>query len=199
MTPQEFYGAAYAQLCAAEQQLTELIGRCPIARDSGAGEGAVLYCSSRIKTPESMMGKLKKNGLPPTGRAAMEHMHDAVGVRAVCAFTDDVYRVAAWLAAQPELRRETVKDYIASPKPNGYRSYHLIVYLTAGPGAGVRAEIQLRTIAADFWAALEHQMKYKHTVHHERLIRDELKRCADEIASVDLSMQTIRELLAQDF
>lgn len=199
MTPQAFYGAAYPQLCAAEQQLVALIGRCPVARDSGEGEAAVLYCKSRIKTPESMMRKLEKNGLPPTGRAALEHMHDAVGVRAVCAFTDDVYRVASWLSGRPEIRVKTVKDYIATPKPNGYRSYHLILALTDGPGAGITAEVQLRTIAADFWAALEHQMKYKHTVPHEQLIRDELKRCADEIASVDLSMQTIRELLSEHF
>ena len=199
MTPQAFYGDAYPQLCAAEQQLVDLIGRCPVARDSGEGEGAVLYCKSRIKAPESMMRKLEKNGLPPTGRAALEHMHDAVGVRAVCAFTDDVYRVASWLSGRPEIRVKTVKDYIATPKPNGYRSYHLILALTDGPGAGITAEVQLRTIAADFWAALEHQMKYKHTVPHEQLIRDELKRCADEIASVDLSMQTIRELLSEHF
>lgn len=95
MTPQAFYGAAYPQLCATEQQLAALIGCCPVARDSGDGEKAVLYCKSRIKAPESMMRKLEKNGLPPTGRAALEHMHDAVGVRAVCAFTDDVYRVAS--------------------------------------------------------------------------------------------------------
>ena len=75
----------------------------------------------------------------------------------------------------------------------------MILVLTDGPGAGMTAEVQLRTIAADFWAALEHQMKYKHTVRHEKLIQDELKRCADEIASVDLSMQTIRELLSEDF
>ena len=74
MTPQAFYGAAYPQLCAAEQQLVALIGRCPVARDSGDGEKAVLYCKSRIKTPESMMRKLEKNGLPPTGRAALEPM-----------------------------------------------------------------------------------------------------------------------------
>lgn len=114
---------------------------------------------------------------------------------AVCAFTDDVYRVASWLSARPEIRVKTVKDYIATPKPNGYRSYHLILTLTDGPGAWMTAEVQLRTIAADFWAALEHQMKYKHTVKHEH----ELKRCADEIASVDLSMQTIWELLSENF
>ena len=199
MTPQAFYGAAYPKLCAAEQQLVELIGRCPVARDSEGREAAVLYCKSRIKSPESMLDKLEKNGLPPTSCAALQYMHDAVGVRAVCAFTDDVYRVASWLSAQPEIRKTAVKDYIATPKPNGYRSYHLILALTDGAGAGMTAEVQLRTIAADFWAALEHQMKYKHTVQHEQLIRDELKRCADEIASVDLSMQTIRELLSERF
>ena len=95
MTPQAFYGAAYPKLCAAEQQLVELIGRCPVARDSEGREAAVLYCKSRIKSPESMLDKLEKNGLPPTSCAALQYMHDAVGVRAVCAFTDDVYRVAS--------------------------------------------------------------------------------------------------------
>lgn len=81
MTPQAFYGAEYPQLCAAEQQLVALIDCCPVARDREEGEKAVLYCKSRIKTPESMMRNLEKNSLPPTGRAALEHMHDAVGVR----------------------------------------------------------------------------------------------------------------------
>ena len=124
-------------------------------------------------------------------------MHDAVGVRAVCAFTDDVYRVASWLADRPEVQVKTVKDYIAAPKPNGYRSYHLILALTDGPGAGTTAEVQLRTIAADFWAALEHQMKYKHDIKNPEMITRELKRCADELASCDLTMQTIRNLIQE--
>lgn len=91
------------------------------------------------------------------------------------------------------------KDYISYPKENGYRSYHLILGLRAGPGRGMTVEVQLRTIAIDFWASLEHQLKYKRQVPHARLVREELRRCADEIASVDLSMETIRELLAGSF
>ena len=198
MIPQAFYGAAYPRLCAAERQLVELIGRCPIARDSGEGEAAVLYCKSRIKAPESMMRKLEKNGLPPTGRAALEHMHDAVGVRAVCAFTDDVYRVASWLSGRPEIRVKTVKDYIATPKPNGYRSLHLIlevpIFLSERTQP-VRIELQLRTIAMDFWASLEHQLRYKSDVKVPPQISDDLKACADVIAATDEEMQRIAKEL----
>ena len=90
------------------------------------------------------------------------------------------------------------KDYIAYPKANGYRRLHLIIQFTKFDLQGVEAEIQIRTIAIDFWATLEHQIKYKGNVPHEKTIRRELKRCADEIASVDLSMQTIRDILQSD-
>lgn len=153
----------------------------------------------RLQAAERQLVALVLHGLPADGAAALAHMHDTVGVRAICAFVDDVYRVADWLAQQPDLRVRETKDYIAYPKPNGYRSLHLILKLADGPGQGLAAEIQLRTIAIDFWASLEHQIKYKREVRHEELIRAELKRCADEIASVDLSMQTIRELLAESF
>lgn len=199
MTKQTFYGAALPRLEAAERQLTALCTQCPLSHELEGDSPAVLSCVSRIKSPDSMAAKLRGRGLPVNCRTALTQVHDAVGVRVICAFADDVYRVADWLAARPDLRCIRRKDYIACPKPNGYRSYHMIVELTDGPGRGVTAEIQLRTIAIDFWATLEHQMKYKRTIPHEALIRAELKRCADEIASVDLSMQTIRELLTQTF
>ncbi len=194
MTYEEFYGPALAKLQAAEHQLTSLIACLPETQCEGPKP--VLYCISRIKSPESMMRKLQKNGLPPDCTSALEYMHDAVGVRVICSFLDDVYRVADWLTER--LRVVQTKDYISFPKPNGYRSLHLIVGLTDGPAQGLTAEIQLRTIAIDCWASLEHQLKYKRSVAHETLVRAELKRCAEEIASIDLSMQTIRELLAQD-
>lgn len=90
------------------------------------------------------------------------------------------------------------KDYYAYPKPNGYRSYHILLKIADGAGKGCRAEIQVRTIANDFWATLEHQIKYKKDMPNEKLIRSELKRCADEIASVDLSMQTIRDIIREN-
>ena len=141
------------------------------------------------------MQKLAKKGVPQTGEAALETVYDAVGVRAICAFAEDVYRLAEWLRAQPSLQILKEKDYYANPKPSGYRSYHVIVLVHTGEGEGMRAEIQIRTIAMDFWSTLEHQLKYKKNVPHEALIRAELKRCADEIASADISMQTIRDIL----
>lgn len=158
-----------------------------------------LYCTSRIKSPESMKNKLKKHGYPLTCESALTNVRDAIGIRAICSFSDDVFALARWLCERLEFNVINQKDYISYPKPNGYRSYHLILHLVDGPGGGLFAEIQLRTIAIDFWASLEHQLKYKHEITHEALIRSELKRCADEIASIDLSMQTIRDLIDDNF
>ena len=162
-------------------------------------QSPVLYTSSRIKSPESMCRKLAQRGQPQTRQAALTRVRDAVGVRVICGFQDDVYQVARWLEDQAAFSVLETKDYISYPKENGYRSYHLILGLRAGPGRGMTVEVQLRTIAIDFWASLEHQLKYKRQVPHARLVREELRRCADEIASVDLSMETIRELLAGSF
>lgn len=199
MTEEEFYGDALPALKAAENQLLELVQSCGAEYGEKTGFRLVQHCCSRIKSPESMKKKLSGRGLPQTCEAALTRVNDALGVRVICSFIDDVYRVTEWLKNRPELSVIKTKDYIAYPKPNGYRGYHLIVKILSGPGAGVTAEIQLRTIALDFWACLEHQMKYKKRIEHEALIQSELKRCADEIASVDLSMQTIRDLLEKSF
>ena len=114
-------------------------------------------------------------------QTALQNIHDALGIRVICSFVEDVYQIARWLQER-----------------DGYRSRHLIIQFTTDDLEGITAEIQLHTIAIDFWAALEHQIKYKHNVPHEEIIRSELKRCADEIASVDLSMQTIRDILQND-
>ena len=198
MTEEEFYQDALPALKQAERQLLKLIGSCPMADKSRPDLTGIQYLCSRIKSPDSMIRKLEKNGFPATAEAALKEMHDAVGVRIICPFVDDVYRAADWLEHCPELLVLQRKDYIAYPKPNGYRGYHLIVRLGGESGDEVTAEIQIRTIALDFWASLEHKMKYKKQVSREELIRGELKRCADEIASLDLSMQTIRDLLAEE-
>ena len=111
---------------------------------------------------------------------------------------DDVYKIAHWLSMQDAFEIVASKDYIAYPKPNGYRSLHLILRFRTDSGQEIPAEIQLRTIAIDFWAALEHQIKYKKNISHEKTARDELKRCADEIASVDVSMQTLRDIIQKN-
>lgn len=128
-----------------------------------------------------MIEKLRRHGMKEDSQTALQNIHDALGIRVICSFVEDVYQIARWLQER-----------------DGYRSRHLIIQFTTDDLEGITAEIQLHTIAIDFWAALEHQIKYKHNVPHEEIIRSELKRCADEIASVDLSMQTIRDILQND-
>ena len=120
--------------------------------------GAVLYTTSRIKSPESACRKLRQRGLPATAQAALTRIRDAVGVRVICAFQDDVYQMAQYLEERPEFAVLQTKDYISHPKENGYRSYHLILGILDGPGKGMTVEVQLRTIAIDCWASLEHQI-----------------------------------------
>lgn len=176
-------------MCQAEKFLLDMVDQYP--KKENTDLNPIVYRCSRIKSPDSMMRKLEEHGFPPTRDYALTRLYDAVGIRIVCAFAEDVYNIIHWLKANPELTVIREKDYIAYPKANGYRSYHLLVHVPSG----MHAEIQVRTIATDFWATLEHQLKYKKSLQHEELIRSELKRCADEIASVDLSMQTIREII----
>lgn len=199
MNKKEFYGPSYGKLRQAESRTLELLRRYTEDCKEEGEDSPIVYTCSRIKSPESMRRKLEARGLPVNSQSALTQVHDAVGVRIICSFLDDVYRVVQWIETRTEWRILQRKDYIAQPKPNGYRSYHIIVELADGPGKGMTVEIQVRTIAIDCWATLEHQMKYKREISHEALVRRELKRCADEMASVDLSMQTIRELLAGPF
>ncbi|MBR4727614.1 MAG: RelA/SpoT domain protein, partial [Clostridia bacterium] len=155
----------------------------------------IVYYCSRIKQPDSMIRKLRSRGLPVTREAALDSVYDAVGLRIICSFASDVYHVASQLERDPRITVLVKKDYLAFPKQNGYRSMHLCIRFNE---TGALAEIQIRTIAMDFWATLEHQLKYKKMIAQEALIQRELKRCADEIASVDLSMQTIREILKEN-
>lgn len=173
--------------------MLELMKKFP--DDQRSGFHAVQYIGSRIKSPESMMKKLKRKALPETLEAALCEVHDAVGIRVICSFADAVFRVEKWLKSQENYELVKEKDYISYPKPNGYRGIHLILRGMNGKTAGTYVEIQLRTIAMDFWASLEHQLKYKKEIGHAAMMSGELKQCADDIASVDLSMQTIRDII----
>lgn len=156
------------------------------------GMDPIEHILARIKTEESMREKCRRNGLPETPESALVTIHDAIGLRIVCAFVDDIYAIRNRIRALPDVTVVLEKDYIRHAKPNGYRSYHMILQLSDGH----YAEIQLRTISMDTWAALEHHMKYKQdTGPQTGLIIHELKRCADELASTDLSMQTIRDMI----
>ncbi len=153
--------------------------------------------SSRVKSPESITQKLYKKGLPFTVEAIMTNLSDVAGVRIICEFIDDIYTIAAMLAMQDDLKLIKIKDYIKYPKPNGYRSYHMIVEIPVFFSKGktpMRVEIQIRTIAMDFWASLDHELKYKKNIDpkEEEVIADELLSCADRIADTDMIMQQIR-------
>ncbi len=169
------------------------------------GEAAYEHLIYRIKSEDSMLEKCTRKGLPQTAYSALHEIHDAIGLRIVCCFLDDIYRNIKTIASLPGVRVVEEKDYIQHVKPNGYRSYHMIIEAEApfedvtGANPGhFFAEIQLRTIAMDSWASLEHQMKYKHDIHNPEMIVRELKRCADELAACDVSMQTIRNLIHAD-
>ena len=155
----------------------------------------VASSQTRIKSAESMRQKLQRLAFPVTAESAMKNVFDAAGVRLVCPFIQDIDRTAELIRAIPGVQIQTEKDYIRSPKPNGYRSLHLILRFRTDSGQEIPAEIQLRTIAMDCWANIEHQLKYKQNIPDQALLLQELKRCADEITSTDLSLQTIRDLI----
>ncbi len=153
--------------------------------------------TSRVKKPESIIQKLHKKGLPFTVEAVMANLSDVAGVRIICEFVDDIYTVANLIAMQDDLRVVKIKDYIRNPKPNGYRSYHMIVEIPVFFSKGktpMRVEIQIRTIAMDFWASLDHELKYKKYIDPdtEDSIATELKACAERISETDTIMQQIR-------
>ena len=153
---------------------------------------------SRIKTPRSIIGKLKRRGYPISLQSMMENLNDIGGIRVICPFIEDIYTVADMLMRQDDLTLIEKKDYIKNPKPNGYRSLHLIlevpIFLSESTKP-VRIELQLRTIAMDFWASLEHQLRYKADVVVPPHISDDLKACADVIAATDEEMQRIAKEL----
>lgn len=152
--------------------------------------------TSRVKKPLSIAQKLKRLGKPVTVDSISEALNDVAGIRVVCSFIDDIYKVAEMLAMQDDITVVTVKDYIRKPKPNGYRSYHMIVEIPVFFSEGkqmMRVEIQLRTVAMDFWASLEHQMKYKKESADRPEIAAELKSCAETIAATDARMLGIRK------
>ncbi len=152
------------------------------------------FIKSRIKKPESIYNKLIRKNIETSVDAISEHLNDIAGIRVICSFVDDIYEVAGMLAAQDDITVIAVKDYIKNPKPNGYRSYHMIVSVPvffSNSAHDVKVEVQLRTIAMDFWASLEHQIKYKQDVENASEIAQKLKECADVIAQTDLKMQDI--------
>ncbi len=158
------------------------------------------FIKSRIKQPKSISSKLRRKGYPITVESAMGHLSDVAGIRVICAFIDDIYKVADMFTAQDDIELIKRKDYIKNPKMNGYRSLHLIVEVPvffSDHKEQVRVEVQIRTIAMDFWASLEHQLKYKKDVEDAENIIYELRACADVINRTDYHMQSLRDRIVE--
>ncbi|HHV09274.1 MAG TPA: GTP pyrophosphokinase family protein [Clostridiales bacterium] len=199
-TEQQFYQEAYVLL---EGAITEVLSRLDIIRKYRAMKNAkdpIEHCKARIKSAESMGEKLSRRGLPITVENALTEIYDAAGIRVVCTFLDDIYWVVDMLRNQKDIAVMKEKDYIRDPKPNGYRSYHMILQVPIHLEDQVHmvyCELQIRTIAMDCWASLEHQLKYKKDIPNQDMIVGELKRCADEIASTDLNFQAIWDMIEE--
>ncbi|MBR9936922.1 GTP pyrophosphokinase family protein [Oscillospiraceae bacterium Marseille-Q3528] len=151
---------------------------------------------SRVKKPRSIVEKLQRRGYPISVDSVLDNLHDVAGVRVICSFIDDIYKIAAILGAQDDVTVLEIKDYIKNPKPNGYRSYHMIVEIPvffSDRKQPMKVEVQIRTIAMDFWASLEHQMKYKKDVPGSEDLVNRLSQIADRINQTDMEMQEIRE------
>lgn len=196
---EKFYGEyLYYLNCAIEYIVAQADCISECCKES-IGRDPIESIKFRIKSPESMTEKLEKHGVAVNAENAVSKVYDAAGVRIVTSFLEDVETIAEFVRKMPGLRVIEEKDYINHPKRNGYRSYHMICEFLLDIGAErkhVYAEIQIRTIAMDTWASVEHGMKYKKCIGDEKLIVAELKRCADELASVDLSLQALREIIS---
>lgn len=154
---------------------------------------------SRVKNSDSIIEKMRKKGLPLTISCMMNNIFDIAGVRVICPFITDVYHVARMLMNQTDVEVLRVKDYIESPKDNGYRSLHLILMVDvffSDQKRKVPIEIQLRTIAMNFWASAEHQLRYKKEAEFTPEMHKQLKRCADLMARADRKMQSLAENLS---
>lgn len=156
---------------------------------------------SRVKKPLSIVEKLHRRNLPVNLDSMINHLDDVAGIRVICSFVDDIYNVARMLVSQDDIRVIAVKDYIEHPKPNGYRSYHLIVEVPvffSDRKKDMRVEVQIRTIAMDFWASLDHQLKYKKDIGAAAdEIGKELQKCAEVIAQTDRHMLVIRKSIEE--
>jgi putative GTP pyrophosphokinase len=154
------------------------------------------HIKSRVKTSESIVRKLKKRGYESTLENMQKYVNDIAGIRVICSFTSDIYRVADMLANQSDVKVLSIKDYIKYPKESGYKSYHMIVsvpiYLSDSV-VDTKVEVQIRTVAMDFWASLEHKMNYKFDMNAPEEIKKELYECAQMVSALDARMLQLNE------
>jgi len=154
------------------------------------------HIKSRIKTSESIVKKLKKNGYESTLDNMVLHVKDIAGIRIICSFTSDIYEIAEIISNQRDIKVISVKDYIVNPKPSGYKSYHMIVTVPVYLSDRIidtKVEIQIRTVAMDFWASLEHKMNYKFEGNAPESLKQELVECAKIVSMLDDKMVTLNQ------
>lgn len=204
MQEQDIYGKYGVYLPKILDDLSRRIQEANDRVKQETGQKLFEHFNARVKHAASMEEKCQRKNLPRVPESALKEIRDAIGIRIVCGFIEDIYQTIEVLRQLEGCEIVLEKDYIRAAKPNGYRSYHLILEVETpyedchgqNPGRYF-VEIQLRTIAMDSWASLEHQMKYKHEIKDSKRIVRELKRCADELASCDVTMQTIRNLIRE--
>lgn len=158
------------------------------------------HIKSRIKTPTSIVNKLKKNGYETSVENMVRHVNDIAGIRIICSFTSDIYLIADMITKQSDLKVVSVKDYITHPKVSGYQSYHILVTVPIHLTQGIMdtiVEIQIRTIAQDFWASLEHKIYYKFEGNAPDYIRRELQECANIVSNLDRRMLSLNEKIQE--
>ena len=189
-----FYGEYYPLLKDAVDRLCSYIDE--LSNDAVASDrrDPIEHVKSRIKTAASMRAKLKRRGIEITSANALTAVHDSIGIRIVCTFISDVYTLAEKLRSWDEISVSAEKDYIKHPKPNGYRSYHMVCSIKEGK-TEIAFEIQLRTVAMDCWAALEHQIKYKKEIPNQDFIESELKKTACVLFEADKNLEIIRDAI----
>lgn len=154
------------------------------------------HIKSRIKTSESIVKKLKKHGYESTIQNMVEYVNDIAGIRVICSFASDIYQIAEMLSKQSDIKVISIKDYITNPKPSGYRSYHMLVTVPVYLSDRIvdtKVEIQIRTVAMDFWASLEHKINYKFEGNAPVYIRNELIECSKMVSELDKRMLSLNE------
>ncbi|SDZ19805.1 putative GTP pyrophosphokinase [Evansella caseinilytica] len=158
------------------------------------------HVKSRVKTPESIVKKVYKKGYELSLESIKENIHDIAGIRITCSFISDIYELSSMLQKQKDIKLIKCKDYIKNPKPNGYQSLHLILQIPvfmSDREEHVSVEVQIRTIAMDFWASLEHKIYYKYNEEVPQKLKNELMEAAHSVAQLDKKMETIHKEIAE--
>ena len=158
------------------------------------------HIKSRIKTPESIVKKLKRHGYESTIGNMVRYVNDIAGIRVICSFTSDIYQIAEMISNQSDINVISVKDYIVNPKPSGYKSYHMLVTVPVYLSDRIentKVEIQIRTVAMDFWASLEHKIHYKFEGNAPEHIKEQLVECSRIVSNLDARMLSLNEEIQQ--